>query len=449
MGDGKPPLLVAREDGLRIEVETAGEHTVRLELDLPVVPRGPLGSELGFEIGLPGAPITALTFEAPAQVRRYTLATRAPKSSGAATDVEIEQPEVERFQPGKGGAPLGPITSLALSWENSMRKETVPRTADVDVTVTVGPDELLTEARLRLRGPGREWRFTAPATADVAVGLWPGTQPGKGPLTLPTERAPDVIRPEAGQSVWRLEFREPFVADLLVTVTSRLPRGRVGESGTAKPFSIGPYAVLDLPHQSGVIRVRSPAPWKATIATKGDVRREGEDDSAEASYRVRYPALKVAPADAPISLSLTQLPGSVQARTRHELKLTEIAWRLRSEISVAPSRMAVEYIDFDCPTAFQPTVAEPRELVESFNRTGESVAGRHTYRALLSSPKRSSFSFTIDGDYPHGPADSSAVVTLPRALGVSERAAELIVTAPAQFEARPGYSHPRPPCPLC
>jgi hypothetical protein len=438
-GDGKAPLLVAREDGLRVEVETAGEHTLRLELDVPVAPRGSQGSELGFEIGLPGAPITALTFEAPAQVRRYTLATRTPKGSGAAAEVETEQPEVERFQPGKGGSPLGPVTSLALSWEDPTRKAAVARTADVDVTVAVGPDELLTEARLRLRGPGREWRFTAPATADVAVGLWPGAQPGKDPLTLPTERVPDVIRPEAGQSVWRLEFREPFVADLLVTVTSRLPRGRPSDAGAAKLFSIGPYAVLDLPQQSGIIRVRSPVPWKATIATKGDVRREGEDESAELTFRVRYPTLKAAPADAPISLSLTQLPGSIQARSRHELRLTENTWRLRSEISLAPTRMAVEYIDFDCPTSFQPTVAEPRELIESFTRTGDSTPGRHTYRALLSSPKRSSFSFTMEGDYPHGSEVSTTTVALPRALGVSERSAELIVWAPNRFDIRGSF----------
>src|SRR5439155_1685388 len=82
--------------------------------------------------------------------------------------------EVERFLPGKGGAPLGPVTSLALTWDDPSRKAEAVRSADADVTVTVGPDEVTTEARLRLRGAAVQWRFTAPATADVTVGPWVG-----------------------------------------------------------------------------------------------------------------------------------------------------------------------------------------------------------------------------------------------------------------------------------
>src|SRR5262249_34610455 len=56
--DGKSPLLSAGDEGLRIQFGPAGDHTVRLELDVPVTPRGAKGSDLGFDFGLPGAAIT-------------------------------------------------------------------------------------------------------------------------------------------------------------------------------------------------------------------------------------------------------------------------------------------------------------------------------------------------------------------------------------------------------
>src|SRR5271166_1552831 len=64
--DGKLPLLSASEKGLSVVAETAGEHSLTLELELPLQPRGPKGGEIGFELGLPGAPLTTLTFTAPA-----------------------------------------------------------------------------------------------------------------------------------------------------------------------------------------------------------------------------------------------------------------------------------------------------------------------------------------------------------------------------------------------
>ncbi|HKB02123.1 MAG TPA: hypothetical protein VKD90_07885, partial [Gemmataceae bacterium] len=136
--DGKPPLLTASDDGLRVQVESAGDHTLRLELDVPVSPRGPKGAELGFELGLPGAPITALAFQPPPNVKRFTLATRVPRTGPGLAPVvepEVEVVEAERFAPAKGGAPLGAVTQLALSWDDPQRRADVARSAESEVTV--------------------------------------------------------------------------------------------------------------------------------------------------------------------------------------------------------------------------------------------------------------------------------------------------------------------------
>jgi hypothetical protein len=415
-------------------LESPGDHTIRLELDAPIAPRGPKGAELGFEIGLPGAPITLLSFEAPTGVRKYTLTTRLARTAGS-SETEVEQPEVERFQPGKGGAPLGPITFLGLAWEDPSRKIDVVRTAEAEITVTVAAAELVTEAKLRLRGPATEWRFTAPASADVTVGLW--TQPGGGKAPeLPPDRIPNVLRPDPGQTTWRLTFREPMASELLVTIVTRQPRGRANDSTSRGPFPIGPFAVLNLPAQTGVVRVRTPPNWRATATLRGDVRRESDDGSGELIYRYRLTDVSAPPARAPIELTVDPVPGVINARVRHELRLAEVGWKLRSEISISPARTEVEHIDIVIPSAFRATVAEPREIVDELAVIREAGVEPQVVRARLSSPKRSSFSFTIEGDYPFPAEQTAGSIPLPRVINVAERSAELVVMAPARFELR-------------
>jgi hypothetical protein len=440
--DGKPPLLTASDDGLRVQVESAGDHTVRLELDVPVSPRGPKGAELGFELGLPGAPITALAFQPPPNVKRFSLTTRVPRTGpglGPAAEPEVEVAEAERFAPAKGGAPLGPVTHLALSWDDPQRRGDVARSAEADVTVTVSVDEIVTEARLRLRGPAGEWQFTAPPTADVTVGLWPATGPGKPPAELPADRAPSVVRPEPGQSVWRMRLPEPAPTDLLVTITSRAARARAGEAAKG-PFPVGPFAVLDVPQQSGVVRVRTPFNLRATATLKGQTRRDREAGSGEAVYRFTYPAgLNKPPAEPPLELTVAAVAGVVNARVRHELRLEEGGWRLRMEIAISPNRAEVESVEVEVPPAFHPTQADPRDLVEGLGVARDTGGGRRVYRVVLASPKRSSFAFTMEGEYPMPPGHGAASLPLPRLLGVSERAAEVVVSAPTRFDLRGSF----------
>ena len=76
--DGKLPLLAATPSGLSVQVEAAGEHGITLELELPLTARGTKGSDVGFDLGLPRAPITTLALETPAGVRSLAV-TRRPR----------------------------------------------------------------------------------------------------------------------------------------------------------------------------------------------------------------------------------------------------------------------------------------------------------------------------------------------------------------------------------
>ena len=205
------PLLIASDKGLSVQVESAGVHTLTLSLELPLLPRGPKGNEVGFDLGLPGAPITILTFDAPAKVQRLAIGRRkvgaatTPPTSPAASlpsplfeSLEFERFDAERLKPGRGEA-LGPVTHLAVSWEEFGRPGVVDnaRSAEADIQVTISDADIQAEARLRLSGPAKQWRFLAPFNAEVAVGRAPIAGSTEGQTTRFSPR------PDAGSSSTR------------------------------------------------------------------------------------------------------------------------------------------------------------------------------------------------------------------------------------------------------
>ncbi len=162
--DGKLPLLIATDKGLAIQAEAAGEHSVQLELELSLQPRGTKGTEIGFELGLPGAPITTLSFEAPGNLKQVTLSRR--EVGGALSDPPIEKRfAVKQLLPETGGEALGPITSLAVSWEDASQPNvgSVALSAEAETLVIVGEADVQIETRLRMRGNAKEWRFLRPS----------------------------------------------------------------------------------------------------------------------------------------------------------------------------------------------------------------------------------------------------------------------------------------------
>src|SRR4029077_16418465 len=114
--------------------------------------------------------------------------------------------------------------------------------AEVDVQVTISDSDIIAESRLRLKGAAKEWRLVAPSYAEVSVGRAPTVAGGK-PLEFPVDQTPDVVRPEPGQSIWKIRFRETKASELLAVVLVRTPRGRVDPKGKSI-WPVGPFAVL-------------------------------------------------------------------------------------------------------------------------------------------------------------------------------------------------------------
>ncbi len=444
--DGKLPLLSAGEKGLSVVAETAGEHSLTLELEMPLQPRGPKGGEIGFELGLPGAPLTMLTFAPPAGVKRITIARReignlTPAAPGPDPGLDVKRFDVENLQPGAAGEALGPIAFLAVSWEAGKQPNNVAaRSTEADVQVTIGETEIQAEARLRLRGAAKEWRFLAPYNAEVTVGRAPAPGTAQKPLELPVDQAPDLVRPEPGKADWRIRFKEPNSAELLVVIATHSARNRSTDPKARTLWPVGPFAALDVAKQEGIVRVRSLPHLRTTAILRGDTQRiDGSDDpNAEAVYRYRsLPAAAKDQLQAPLDLDIRAATGIVQTRVDHHLSFEQGGWRLRSEISVTPIRTEVETLDLEVPVPGTFEASTPK-LVEGIIPLRDSGPQRRVIQIKLAAPQRSEFSLVLEGTYPSRLGVQETTLVLPRLLNVMDRAGRVTITVPDGFDLRGG-----------
>lgn len=443
--DGKLPLLAASDRGLWVMVEEAGEQTIRLELESALISRGAKSSEVGFEVGLPGAAITLLSFATPSKVKRVTVSRREVASAPVFGSPLIEGPldvkrvDVESLQAG-GGAPfaLGSITYLAVSWEDEKRMVggATARTSEADVQVTIGDADIVTEARMRLKGAASEWRFLAPSNAEVSIGK-PPTAAGGKPLDFPIDQAPELIRPEPGQSTWRVRFREANSSELLAVIVMRTPRSRT-EPKSKSFLPIGPFFVFDAARQSGAIRVKTLPHIKVIPILKGDTQRldNGQDLDGEMLFRYRaIPQGTKSLPTAPLELDIRPAIGVVQTRVHHQLRMAEGSWRLHSEIAVVPIRMDVDVLELEVPAAVAFEAATPK-LVESISALRDISPSRRVVQVKLASAQRSEFTIAIEGYYPLPIGAQEMNLLLPRVLNTFDRLGQVSVSLPDGFDVR-------------
>ena len=82
----KLPVLDTGDDGFAVTVEAAGDHTLVLDVESPVTARG-AKAEVGFDLGLPRAPITTLALDPPqGDVKRVNLTTKTPDPAALTKD---------------------------------------------------------------------------------------------------------------------------------------------------------------------------------------------------------------------------------------------------------------------------------------------------------------------------------------------------------------------------
>jgi hypothetical protein len=445
--DGKLPLLASSDKGLTVQVDAAGEHSVALVVELPLLPRGPKGGEIGFELELPGAPISTLNFEAPSQVTRLSIGRRELGSpttipvSGTEIPLEVKRVDAKRLIPGQPGEALGPVGHLEVWWEdrgNPGATESI-RSAECDVQVTIGEADIQAETRLRLKGIAKDWKFVAPASAEVAVGR--ASTPGTGkPVDFPIDQAPEVIRPEPGKSEWRIGFRETNSTELLVTIATRSPRNRSADPKVKTSWPVGPFAALGVQQQIGSIRIKSLPNLRVTAHLKGDTQRidRSDDPAGEAIYRFR--ALPAGPSNqpgAPLVLDISAAAGAVQTRVQHHLSLGEGGWRLRSDILVTPIRTEVESLDVEVPVPGVFEASTPK-LVEGIVPLRENGPRRRVIQVKLAMPQRAEFSLALEGFYPTPVGAQEASLVLPRLLNVIDRSGQVSVTVPEDSDLSGG-----------
>ena len=427
----KLPVLETGDDGFAVAVETPGEHALVLDAEAPVLGRAK--GEVGFDLGLPRAPITALALEPPpGDVKRVTLVARG-EPVGKADPRRTVVLDAKQLAARDGGFPLGPIESLDVSWEppaGGAPATDAVQSADFDIAVALTDAFADTVAKVKLRGPAREWRVVAPpGTTEVTPERAGAAE--TGPTLLPT-----VARPsDPAKGAWKIELPPGSPAsDWVFTVTVRQPRPKSGAK--AGGVTVGPFAVADVLKQSGTLRVTAPA-WTRLALKYGPELRRTEapagapdaDDAPAAHFRLATGPTGSAPPSAPL-LVVDAVPaeGSVRVSPAYKLKLTEAGWSVRAEIAVRPVRTEVDALTFDLPAEWRGLVPDlDREPLAGAELHAESGAWRPV-TLKLTAPQKKPFAVALSATVPLPPGARDLVVPLPRFPKLIERDATATAT---------------------
>ncbi|MGL4419172.1 MAG: hypothetical protein ACRCZF_00780, partial [Gemmataceae bacterium] len=417
------PLVEA--DGLIVAPETPGDQSLTLDLECPVTSRGGKG-ETGFEFGLPRAAITTLAIVGPpAGIKKITVSTRAGTDAKRTTD------DISRYQPaeGKNGPPLGAMDSVDISWElpsPASAAPATPLTAEAEITARLDDAQLEVQAKLRLRGPPRDWILVLPLMVDVTVERSGSTGNAVGP-------AASIVRPvDAKSRQWTITT--PDNADWVVTVSQRVPRPEPRHAG---PYALGPFYVKDVPRQSGSVRLFAPVNLLLAPRTPAEVRRQDlpagfpADETPAALFRYASAPLKENTPVPLVEFEVKPARGVVLVTPIHRLRLTEAGWRLRAELKIAPIRTEVEQLTIDVPTGWQNLDVLPPELVEEVRE-----APRGKFMVRLAVPRKEPFELTLEATLPVAVTAREAQIALPRFPGSQERRSQVSVTVPEGFEVR-------------
>jgi hypothetical protein len=432
----KMPALGAGDDGLTALIDAPGEHTLTLDVEAPVGPRGGK-AEVGFEIGLPRAAITTLDLAAPDGVKRMTVGVRTAGDRFGEVRRTAEDAAV------LAGYPLGPAELLEVAWQPPtaapMAVEAV-LSAEIDAAVRVDGGQVETTALVRLRGPAREWSLVLPPGADVVARRAASASP-REPATEPSfAPAPALSRPTDPDSpIWTFRPPDGGGTDWDLTVTARQPRPGSDDPAHKGPYPVGPFAVPTAARQSGTVRVYAPPAVRLAFKHPSDVRRQDapvpEEDLVAA---FRFASVGAAPGQAPRPLlEIEAHPARTFTRVQpaYGLRRTpEAGWRLEAEVTVTPVRTEADEVVIDIPAGWQSLEAGPLELVEGVREVEDTGAARR-YAIRLTAPQKSPFLLKLTATLPvEPPTVREATVPLPRFPGAVESAAKLTATVPEGLE---------------
>ncbi len=454
----KFPVLDTTEDGFALMVETAGDHTLTLDLEAPITSRG-AKPELGFEIGLPRAAITTLLFDSPApDVKRVNLTTRTLDPAQPGRPPEPRRTpglELKQLAPKPGqeaGYPLGPVDSVEVTWDPpaaAAQPADQVQSAELDVSVLLTEGVVETTAKIRFRGPAREWKLVAPANADLSVDH---AASGDGGPALPAV----VTKPgDPSKPVWKIEIPAgSAAADWIVTVVTRQLRPKSDDQQHRGPFSVGPFTTLDVLRQTGMVRVTAGANTHFTFKHGPDLRKAEpigpvEDDVTTAFFRLTTGPTGTIPVNSPLfTIEARAQPGAVKVKPTYRLNLTDAGWRVRAEVRIFPIRTQVDAVVVEVPTDWRGLEASPPELVEGVQQSvshdgfwadtaARFVGGRRIPVIVrLAAGHKQPFDLVLTATVPVEPGDMTGIVPLPRFPEATESSTLITATVPDGFELR-------------
>ncbi|HVK09341.1 MAG TPA: hypothetical protein VM597_11240 [Gemmataceae bacterium] len=435
---GKLPALAAGDDGLTALVESPGEHTLALDVEAPVGPRGGK-AEVGFEVGLPRAAITTLSLAPPEKVKQVTVGVRTAADKGG----EPKRATADAAALGK--YPLGPAELLEVAWQPPTAAPMTPEaalTAEVDAAVRVDDARVETTATVRLRGPAREWALVLPLGADVEARRATPASP-RDPATEPPLAAasPGLTRPaDPTKTNWTFRPPDPGGSDWDLTVTARQPRPMPGDPKSREPFAVGPFAVPTAGRASGTVKVYAPPHLRLSFEPAADVRRQDAPPPEEDLAAVfRFTAIGPGAGPPQALLKVRAHPARTYTRVQptYTLRRTETGWRLETEAAVTPVRTEIDQVVVEVPAGWQSLEAGPLELVEGVEEIGGGAGGRR-YSVRLIAPQKTAFTLTLSASFPLAdPAGArEATLPLPRFPEADEAGAKLTAGVPDTWEVK-------------
>lgn len=411
--DGKLPILTADADGLTVLAETAGEHTVTVQVEVPVSARSTKG-ETGFDFSLPKAAISTFTLTRPPAdgVAKVNVSTR-----GSEFPVAVKRTTVAADQLAAKPLALGPSDLLEVSWEPPGTAPADPGlAADADIQVRVEERQVETVAKLRLKGAAREWSLTLPPTDGVSVAA-------AGPIPLPAFAA-TVVKPADAGKPWVIRTPTDAPGDWLVTVTVRVPRAASNDPKSRGPFAIGPFAVGGV-RPTGRVAVYAPPSIRLGFKPSADLRRQDLPASADDDLVAVFTTPAAPKAGGWLDVDARPAGGLTRVRPQHKLKLVPGGWKLESTVRVVPPpRTELEQIALDVPPGWAGVEVVPAEFGEVIPEGGDGRA----YTVRFTTPQKTAFDFTLSATHPTPPAGGAATLPLPRFPQAEERDTKLIAT---------------------
>jgi hypothetical protein len=336
------PHLESTEDGYLVRIDKEGSHRLTLNVRVPVLAKRSAapaaGNERGFDLGLPGAAVTALALELPAGAKdlRWNDIAAAPK------------------RPGYWDIKLGAPKNLAVSWKEPVATPNVALApsakANLKVKFEEGRIELSGELVLEdAKNPLRQWQLLLPAQVKVAPAL------GSAEFTW--------TPPQGKSNVHVIKLTEP--AD---KVTLSL-QAQYARTQPQQKLPIGPFLVQGTTAQGTILIQQAPGalrgqgllyhPYGEIFPRNPPKAPAGVDNLAQFSFwNAPFSGKSLSPTKASLEVEWRTEKGQIEASVEHEVKLRENhgQWfvEVDSRFLMQSGNAAVDTLDLQVPAPTYP-----------------------------------------------------------------------------------------------